>query len=146
MEMPSDHSHEQNERNMRVVRRWVDEVWNQGRFDLIDDLTTPDYVLHYFSMDADLDLPTYKKLVGMFAAAFTDIAIDIEDILVDGDMVTVRLLQKVTHVGELMGVAPTGKQVSQRAIAIYRVADGRLAEGWAAENAWQVTLAALHGP
>jgi steroid delta-isomerase-like uncharacterized protein len=131
-------------RNQALVRRWVDEVWNQGKVEAIDELAAPEYVMHYFAMDDDVDLDTYKQLFALFQTAFTDVKMEIEDLLVDGDKVTARILQQATHVGELMGVPPSGKQATQRALAIYRVKDGKLVESWAAETPWPVTLAALH--
>lgn len=138
----SKHEHEQE--NKRVVERWIGEVWSQARYDLIDTLLAPDYVLHYYAMERDVDLALYKQLVEIFKAAFADISMEIEGIHVDGDMVTARIVQRMTHVGEIFGIPPSGKRAEQRAIAIYRVKDGRLAEGWAAETPWPVTLAALH--
>jgi steroid delta-isomerase-like uncharacterized protein len=130
--------------NKAVVRRWVDEVWNQGKFEAIDELAAPEYVMHYFAMDGDVDLNTYKQLFALFQTAFADVKMEIEELLVDGDKVTAQILQQATHVGELMGVPPSGKRASQRALAIYRVKDGKLVESWAAETPWPVTLAALH--
>jgi len=133
-------------KNKVVVRRWVDEVWNQGRAAAIDELAAPDFVMHYFAMDGDVDLALYKQLFALFTTAFADVQMEIEELLVEGDKVTARILQKATHVGELMGVAPSGKQAVQRALAIYRIKDGKIAESWAAETPWPVTLAALHTP
>lgn len=131
-------------KNKAVVRRWIDEVWNQGKLEAIDELAAPDFVMHYFAMDGDVDLALYKQLFGLFTKAFADVHMEIEDLLVEGDKVTARVLQQATHVGELMGVRPSGKRATQRALAIYRVKDGKLVESWAAETPWPVTLAALH--
>lgn len=132
--------------NKAIVRRWVDEVWNQGRLEAIDELAAPDFVMHYFAMNSDIDLAVYKQLFALFSTAFADVNMEIEDLLVEGDKVTARVLQQATHVGELMGVPPSGKRATQRTLAIYRVKDGKLAESWAAETPWPVTLAALHTP
>lgn len=133
------------EANKLVVRRWITEVWNKGRFDAIDELAAPEFVMHYFAMADDVDLATYKQLHGLFSTAFSDVDMEIEDLLADGDKVIARILQSATHVGELMGVPPSNKRVSQRALAIYRIEDGKLVESWAAETPWPITLAAQHG-
>lgn len=132
------------EQNKAIVRRWVDEVWNQGKREAIDELAAPDFVMHYFAMNSDVDLALYKELFALFTTAFVDVKLEIEDLLVEGDKVTARIFQQGTHVGELMGVPPSGKRATQRALAIYRVKDGKLVESWAAEIPWPVTLAALH--
>jgi steroid delta-isomerase-like uncharacterized protein len=132
--------------NKAIVRRWIDEVWNRGKLEAIDELAAPDFVMHYFAMGRDVDLALYKQLHALFMTAFADVNMEIEDLLVEGDKVTARVLQQATHVGELLGVSPSGKRASQRALGIYRVKDGKLAESWAAETPWPVTLAALHTP
>ena len=52
-----------------------------------------------------------------------------------------RITQTATHTGDLLGVAPTGRRVTLRGIAIYRIAEGKIAEAWAAETAWTQVLA-----
>lgn len=140
----SHDKHEEMPEAERVVRRWIDEVFNQHKFEAIDELLVPDYVLHYYAMNGDLNVAAYKQLHPAFLKAFPDLSMEILDLLTHGDTVTVRLMQRGTHLGELMGVPPSGKLVEQVAIAIYRVAGGKLVEGWAAETPWPVTLAALH--
>jgi predicted ester cyclase len=44
--------------------------------------------------------------------------------------VTARWIGRGTHNGELMGVAPTGKQIAVEAISVFRIADGKIAEEW----------------
>lgn len=130
------------EANKAIVQRWVDEVWNQRNAAAIDDLTAPHYVLHYFSTGTTFDLQAYKALHPLFMAALPDLKIIIDDMVAEDDKVTARLLQTGTHRAELMGVPPSGKRVEQRALAIYRIENGKLVEGWAAENPWPMTLAA----
>lgn len=63
-------------------------------------------------------------------SAFPDWHETIEDIIAEGDRVWVRITYTGTHRGEFMGLAPTGKKVTSRAVDIYRVVDGKLAEYW----------------
>ena len=42
----------------------------------------------------------------------------------------VHLTYTGTHEGELFGLAPTGNKVTMKAVAIYRIANGKLVEGW----------------
>jgi predicted ester cyclase len=54
----------------------------------------------------------------------------VEDIIAEGDRVVVRWRNRGTHVGEFLGIPPTGKAFSIEGINIYRVENGMLAEGW----------------
>jgi predicted ester cyclase len=69
--------------------------------------------------------------VGMLVAALPDFRLDIEDLFGVGDRAAVRLQMTGTHTGQpLLGRPATGKRLSAKALFIYRVQDGRVAEAW----------------
>ncbi len=60
---------------------------------------------------------------------------EIEDQLADGDKVVTRLTAYGKHVGELPGgLAATGADMKEAAVAIHRVRDGQLVEHWSARD------------
>ena len=69
----------------------------------------------------------------------------IEDVIAEGDKVATRYTNHGTHQQELMGIPPTGKQVTVRGIVITRFADGKAVEVWnnADDLAWCNGLALL---
>jgi steroid delta-isomerase-like uncharacterized protein len=119
------------EENKALVRRWVEEVWNQGRLDVLDELYTPDWVGH-FPVSGELHgSAAHKQLGERFRQAFPEARYVVADLVAEGDRVVLRYSARGTHRGSLHGEAPTGREVVQTGINIYRVADGRLAEQWA---------------
>jgi predicted ester cyclase len=54
----------------------------------------------------------------------------IEDVIGEGDRVAVRWSGSGTHVGEFMGIPPTGKSFTIAGIDIHRIENGRMAEHW----------------
>ena len=66
----------------------------------------------------------------MFLAAFPDLHVTIEDVVAEGDRVVVRTTYTGTHQADLQGIPATGKTVSESAITIFRLANGKIAEGW----------------
>ncbi len=64
-------------------------------------------------------------------AAFPDSVATIEDILAEGDKVAFRVTYRMTHQAKFMGIEPTGKKVTMTNAAIYRIAAGKVVEGWA---------------
>jgi steroid delta-isomerase-like uncharacterized protein len=72
----------------------------------------------------------YLRGYAMFPAAFPDLHTAVEDVIAEGDKVAVRWTTRGTHQGSLMGIPPTGRQVTMTAIHILRLADGKIAEGW----------------
>ena len=73
-------------------------------------------------------------LVGLFAGAFSDNDLVIEDQIAEGDKVVTRWSSTETHVGEYMGIPATGKRVKTTAITIYRFEGGKAVESWTEYN------------
>lgn len=119
------------EENEALTRRWTEEVFNQRRLDVAEEIYAPDHVLHD---PATRDLPRgpegMKQFARIYHEAFPDARLTIEDIFSVGDRVAFRWTGHGTNHGELMGMAPTGRSVTVPGISIERVADGRIAETW----------------
>jgi steroid delta-isomerase-like uncharacterized protein len=120
------------EQNKALVRRFFEEVTNQRNVAVADELFVTDYVHHDPTLPPELQrgLDNYKQVNAMFLAAFPDLHGTIEDLIAEENKVATRLTWCGTHKGELMGIPPTGKQVTMTMIAIHRIANGKIAEGW----------------
>ena len=117
--------------NKRLVRRLVDEVWNRGNLDLIDEIANADYVRHDPSWPEPIqNRDAYKEYVATVRHAFADLQFTIEDLIAEGDKVVVRWTLKGTHDGEFMGIKPTWREVTLPGMTIIRIGSGRIAEGW----------------
>jgi steroid delta-isomerase-like uncharacterized protein len=116
--------------NKEIVRRLTVEVWD-GDFGVIDELAAPDYVGHDPSQPEDTRGPEgIKEFVGTYLAGFPDGKITIDEQLAEGDLVASRWTGRGTHKGELMGIPPTGKQVTVSGLTISRVKNGKVVEEW----------------
>lgn len=113
------------EENKAIVRRFI-EAYNKRNLDLIDDFVAANYVDHTNKVDRE----GLKQLFDMGLTAFPDWHETIEDIIAEGDKVWVRLAYTGTHKGEFMGLAPTGKKITSKAVDIYHIVNGKLAEYW----------------
>lgn len=119
------------EDNRALVRRFVEEVFNRGNLDIVDQLVTPDYVHHDpTTQEFGSGIEGFKRLISFYHQAFPDIHIALEDQVASGDKVVDRWTGQGTHRGELMGIAPTGRPVTASGISIHRIAGGRIAETW----------------
>ena len=116
--------------NKNIARRWSDEIWAKRNLAAVDELFAPDFVFAYPSAGVPPNLEGYKQFVTMSFATFEDIHCTPEDIVAEGDKVTVRWTWRGTHKGEFMGVAPTGKQVTLTGISILRIVGGKIVEEW----------------
>ena len=95
------------EENKAIVRRVNDEVFSQGNLDLVDELFSPNYVLHDPGIPGGELRGTEdfkQQWVGMFRTTFPDLQLSVEDQVAEGDKVVTRYTGRGTHQGELMGI------------------------------------------
>jgi steroid delta-isomerase-like uncharacterized protein len=119
------------EGNKALVRRHVEEFWNQGQFDLADELHTEDIVLHDPSAPEVSGSAAYTQVAVAYRTAFPDLRFTIEEMIAEGDLVSERWSASGTHQGELMGIPPTGVLSTNTGISIFRIEGGKIAEEWA---------------
>jgi steroid delta-isomerase-like uncharacterized protein len=117
--------------NEKLGRRYFDEVWNQGRLDVLDELLAPAYVNHTPSVPNPAPGPDgLKPIVREIRAAFPDLHYEIKDVIATEDAVVIRVIMTGTHVGDLFGLPATGRRVKVDQINIERIENGRIAEHW----------------
>ena len=75
-----------------------------------------------------------KQTIAIFESAFPRYELIVEDMIAEGDKVVIRATFKGTHKRKLMEIAPTGKEVTEPAIIIYRIANGKIVENWISYN------------
>ena len=122
------------EDNKALVRYWIEEVINKGNLAVVDALCPPGYVghnPHHPLKDQPVGPEEVKEhVVKWLHAVFPDLHQDIEEMIAEGDKVVVRWTNSGTHVGEFMGIPPTGKSFSIAGIDIHRLSGGKMAEHW----------------
>lgn len=116
----------------QLALRFYEEIFNQGRLDTIDELMEPDAVIHGGGLDVrpvrgPSDL---KEQVLVLRDAFPDLHIEVQDLVVRGDVVTVRAVVRGTHAGPGLGIPPTGRATCVHGLTQGRWLRGRLVEGW----------------
>lgn len=122
--------------NVEVSRRMLEEGFNQGNMATVEELTAAGYVGHDPAGPEDVrGAEGAKQFIATYRAAFPDLHIAIEDAIAADDKVVMRWTSTGTHLGELMGLAPTGAHVRVSGISIDRMEDGKIAESW---NNWDV--------
>jgi steroid delta-isomerase-like uncharacterized protein len=119
------------EENKALARRWFEDLFNAGNLEVADEIIAPDHVNHDPTLP---DIPSgpegQRQIVNLYRGAFTNAHISVEDQLAEGDKVVTRWSSSGTHQGELMGVAPTGNQVTITGVTINRLSDGEIVESW----------------
>jgi len=118
--------------NMQLMRRWFQEVWNEGRIQTVHDLLSPDVVAKgHRGGDAEIRGPEeFAKFVSEIRGAFPDVKVKVEDILAADDKVVLRWSAIMTHTGDNLGLPATGRTVRTQGITIVRIVNGKIVEGW----------------
>ena len=117
------------EENKVVARHSFEEVMNNVNLAVIDEVFSPNYVLHAPSGPVH-GLEGFKQFVLGYRSAFPDARYAIEEMIADQDKVVTRWSGTGTHLGELMGIPPTGKRATVTGISIGRYEGGKFVEEW----------------
>jgi steroid delta-isomerase-like uncharacterized protein len=118
------------EENKAIVRRYLEEAFNNRNTDVIDELVSEDHVDYHIPPELPRGPEGIKAWFNGAFSAFPDSRIKAKDVIAEGDKVVTRFEFIGTHQGEFMGIPATGKQFSITGIAIARIADGKLVEWW----------------
>jgi len=118
------------EENKAIIRRNWEEAFNKGNLAVADEIMVPNYIYHGPGGQELKGPEGFKQLITMFRTAFPDLRATVEDMFAEGDKVAHRVTLRGTQNGDLMGIAPTGKQVTVSATVISRFAGGKEVEAW----------------
>jgi steroid delta-isomerase-like uncharacterized protein len=121
--------------NLAAMNRIYDEVVNQGKLEVFDELVSPDMVEHEKLPGFEPNREGVKQWFQMMHTAFPDLQFQVDDIFAAGDKVVARITMNGTQQGEFMGIKPTGKTIAVKAIDIVRFDNGKLVEHWGVTDA-----------
>ena len=104
-----------------ITRRFTIEPWSLGNLAVLDEVCAPNYTL-----GDSMNLQALKDAITAYREAVPDLKVDIGEMVAEGDLVAYRWTMHGTHLGELYGTPPTGKQVKSTGITIVRFAGGKI--------------------
>jgi predicted ester cyclase len=124
--------------NKAVVRRLMEEVFNGGHLEVIEELYAPELA------------SAAKRWIAPFRASFPDVRMELVELIGEGDKVVGRFTCSATHLGPWLGQAPTGRRFERvDEVWIFRLRDGRIVEVWSLEDTLgrlrQLGLTPQHG-
>ena len=120
------------ETNKALSRRFLEEVFNKGKLNVLDEIIASDHV-----STGPGTLPGMpagpegqKQLVTVYRNAFPDVHFTVDEQIAEGDKVVTRWTGRGTHKGELLGIPATDKSSTVTGIAVDRIVSGKIAESW----------------
>ena len=119
------------EKNKELARRFL-EARGKGDLDALEQMMAPDFVDHTLAPGQQPDREAYKRSVAEYFAAFSNVRILVEDQVAGGEKVVTRFTVSSTHDRRALmgGVAPSGREITNRVIVIHRVSGGKIVEEW----------------
>lgn len=122
--------------NERVVRRFWEEVWNEKRFDAIDELVAEGFTLHSAGTRIG-PRSEFKPWVEGFHDDVGGIEFVVHDLFSGDGKVTTRWTIRGTHEG-IFDLPATGEPIEFTGLTVFAVADGRLRKGWVERSAYEL--------
>jgi steroid delta-isomerase-like uncharacterized protein len=118
--------------NKRIVRRFYEEVWNERKIELVDQLVSASHALNDPIVSGSQVGPElYKRRVAEFTKAFPDLCFTIEDTITEGSKSVICWTFTGTHQGEFRGIPGTGKKITVEGITIHHIKDGKILDSYA---------------
>lgn len=115
----------------QIARHVIEDVWNAGKLDLLDDLMAGEIVAHLPILSTPVHgIEAYKTAVKQYRTVFPDFQIDIDDIIAVDDKVVQRCTLRATHTGTFMGLESTGTEIEVMWNVIVRFEENKYAEEW----------------
>jgi steroid delta-isomerase-like uncharacterized protein len=125
--LPPDGASQQ-DRNKAVAGRVFEEIFNQGMFQVADEIYASDFVNH--GLHRNFDLQADQAAVHAEKKAFPDLKITVNLMVAEGDLVTVVWTFRGTNTAAGYGLPATGARVELRGITVWRIVDGKIREEW----------------
>jgi steroid delta-isomerase-like uncharacterized protein len=116
--------------NKAVLRRYAEEIFNQGKLAVIDEVIAPNVTMRISGAPEMRTREDFRTFASQFRASFPGMRFTIEDLVTEGDLVAVHWTFRGTHGGEYLGIAPTGKAVTITASVFYRLRNGQIEQAW----------------
>jgi len=116
------------EMNKAVARRVFEEIFNQGKFQVADEIYAPDFVNH--GLRRDVGLQQDQAAVHWEKQAFPDLKMTVDRMLAEGDLVTVVWTLRGTNTAAASPLPATGVTLQLRGITVWRIVAGKIREEW----------------
>jgi predicted ester cyclase len=117
------------EQNYATLRRLIEEGFGKGNGAVVDEVMATNFVEHQNGIMPP-NAEGVKGAIISLHRALSDLSYTVEDMVVDGDKVWVRLKARSVHTGRFMGLPPSGKSVAIDVIDICRFENGKIVEHW----------------
>lgn len=124
--------------NKELVGRFYKEVYGDWNMALVDEVVSPQFISHDWPKGSPTGPQGFRNFYSAIRSALPDARYEVDDLIAEDDKVVVRWRLLGTHKGDFRGIAPSGRPIALKGIAIYRVVRGKLMERWVVTDLYGV--------
>ena len=122
--------------NKKLVRRFYKEVYGHWNMTMVNEVVSPRFTSHDWPEGIPMGPEGFRTFYSAIRTALPDARYEVDDLISESDKVVVRWRLLGTHQGDFRGIGPTGRAITLKGIAIYRVDGGKLMERWVVTDLW----------
>lgn len=126
------------DQNKQIVIKFNNEFFGKANTEITKELLADSFVNHTAPSNAPKDASVMISFITAFHKGFSDISVQIKEVLGEDDKVSLRKTITAIHTGEFMGKMQTGKKVELSVIEIDILKDGKITDHWSRNNFMQV--------
>lgn len=117
--------------NEQLIKRYFEEVWNNGNLNILDEIISTDYINHNPGTPNPVrGAEGLKPIVAAIRKAFPDLKYVIENMVISDTHVAVHTTMHGTHKGDFFGLAPSNKAIKVGQMQIERIENNKIVEHW----------------
>jgi steroid delta-isomerase-like uncharacterized protein len=118
------------DRTDSLIRRLLENAFNQGTLTVVDELFAPNGIAHSVVWGMPRNRQGLKQMIALFRSAFPDLHCTVEDEISAGDRLAAHWTMRGTHTGAFLGNSPTNRSIVIQGISFARTENHQIAEDW----------------
>ena len=118
-----------------VVDRIIEEGFNQGNLDIVEQHVSPEYRNDQLPPDIPPGPDGLKAVIGMWRSSFSDVRFASDEQISEPGKVVERWTVRGTHDGEFFGIPPTGREITTTGVTIWYFRAGKIVSTWVSFDA-----------
>ena len=115
---------------MKALTMRAEELWNEGKMAVADEMYTPNFVNHDPFLPEVNDLASFKQFISATREGMPDFHVKMEDMIAENDKLACRWVASGTHKNDFFGIPASGKKATWTGMTIYRFDSGKIVEAW----------------
>ena len=120
--------------NKALIRQAWNEIFNRKNLEAVDEYFARDACIGFAPPGVPPDREGFKQVIGPYLTAFPDLHVALEDQIAEDGTVATRFSVTGTHLGDLAGIAASGKEIDYTGVNFIKVRDGKIVEVWGASD------------